>query len=297
MATIDLIPPNANNAVTLYGTASELRSISPDMFGFGFTENADWYRTSDSKTDIDERVSADGGFDIDRDWRTSLAVSVSGWYRGKTRSDVRAARNQLALAVAQGRMIVMRFTDEDESTERTLSVRSVTPDDDRGALFFRFAIDAVAPDQKRYSQADDFGPVTGPVSGGGLFFPLGTSPAYWDFGQDGSSGRVEITNYGTADAFPFISVTGGLSGGFIVTDVTTGKQVIFNNLIPDGSIITINQRTGQVLIDGQSDQSGYITSWDFFSIGPGETHIIQFSPVGTSTGAPSATFTFQSAYL
>lgn len=298
MATIDLIPPTETNTVRLYGSYTELRQVSPTIHGFGFSDNADWYATSDSKTDIDERVGADGGFDIDRDWRTSLAVTVSGWYRGPDRASVRAAMNTIKKAVAQGKMIVLRFTDGDEVTERALSVRKFTPSDSRGGLFFLFDVDMEAPDPLLYGSEVIYPPAGVPVSGGGLLFPLGTTPtAYWDFGADGTSGRAQVTNEGTAEAFPFITVTGGLSDGFVIADVTTGQQVTFLRTVLAGSTVTINQRTGQALLDGQNDVSGDIVSWDFFSIPPGETHVLQFSPLGTVTGTPQATFSIQPAYL
>lgn len=298
MATIDLIPPIVDNAVRLYGTYTELRLVSPTIHGFGFSDNGDWYTTSDSKTDIDERIGADGGFDIDTDWRTSLAVSVSGWYRGPDRKSVRAARNTIKKAVAQGKMIVLRFTDEDEVTERTLSVRSFVPSDPRGGLSFTFELDMVAADPLLYGSAVTYPPLDIPTSGGGLLWPLGTTPtAYWDFGADGTSGRQEVTNDGTAEAFPFIQVTGGLSGGFVIADITSGQQVIFLREIPVGSTVTINQRTGQALLNGQNDVSGNIVSWDFFAIPAESSHVLQFSPIGTVTGTPQATVTLQSAYL
>lgn len=307
MPSIDLIPRNPTDTLRLYGSYTELRLVSPTIHGFGFSDNPDWYSTSDSKTDVDERIGADGGFDVEHDWRTALAVTVTGWYRGPDRASVRAALNTIKKAVARGTMIVLRHTDEDEVTERTLSVRKFTPSDTRGARFFTFTLDLLAPDPLLYGLEQDFPPVGVPASGGGLHFPLGGSAAddavpdparpFWDFGADGTSGRVEITNEGTAPSFPFITVTGGLADGFIIADVTTGQQVVFLRNILPGSVVTINQRTGQALLDGQNDVSDKVVSWDFFSVGPGETHVIQFSPLGATTGTPQATFSFQPAYL
>jgi hypothetical protein len=296
MSSIDLIPPVTANAVRLYGSYTELREVSPNIFGYGYSDNPDWYAVSDSKSDVDERIGADGGFPVEHDWRSSLAVSIKGWYRGPDRSQVRLAQNVLKRAVAQGSMITLRHTDEDEVTERVLSVRRFTPSDTRGERYFTFVLDLLAPDPLLYGALVTLPPVGVPSSGGGLVFPLGTTPgAYWDFGPDGTSGRREITNNGTAEAFPDITVTGGLELGFLITDVTTGQQVIFMRPIPLGSTVTINQRTGQALLDGQNDVSGSVTSWDYFSIPPGETHVIQFSPLGTTTGTPQATFAIQPA--
>jgi hypothetical protein len=120
---------------------------------------------------------------------------------------------------------------------------------------------------------------------------------YWDWGFDGSTGRVTVTNDGTTETFPDIRVSGGLTGGFIITDITSGRVVSLARNIPLGSYVSINQRTGSVTIDGQSDISGFLTSYGFFSIGPGETHVIQFSPIGTVIGDPIMTLTIQDGYL
>jgi phage-related protein len=114
---------------------------------------------------------------------------------------------------------------------------------------------------------------------------LGTNPtAYWDFGADGTTNRLAVTNLGTAESFPLLKVSGGVSSGFVVTDVTTGAVVQFSRLIPVGSQVTVNQRTGRASIDGQSDVSANITIRQFFSIPPGQTHILQFTPLGPSGG-------------
>jgi hypothetical protein len=267
-----------------------------NFYGFAFTTNDDWYSTGDSKSTIDERPEADGAFNILRDWRPSLPITIVGWYRGPDRASVRAARRQLQLAIANGSEVDINFTDEDESTSRGLSIRSMVPGNTSG-LSFPITIDGVALDPTAYGTEETYS--TGvPSSGGGLLFPLGTTPTkYWDFGADGVSGRVTVTNNGTKETYPSLAVSGGVGDGFIVTDVTTGEFVTFSRNIPVGSTVSINQRTGVAVIDGQSDVSGSITTYGFFSIGPGETHVIQFSPLGTVTGTPQFTVTAQDAYL
>lgn len=293
MATLEFSSPTGS--VILAGSPAEMAD-SVNYYGFAFSDNDDWYTIGDSKSDIDERPVSDGAFGILQDWHPSLPVTVNGWYRGPDRRSVRAARRQLALILGQGQNANVRFIDEDEDTNRDVSVRNVDPSAG-SSLFFTFAVDLVALDPVAYGQETDYSTGLG-TSGGGLLFPLGTTPTkYWDFGTDGTSNRVSITNNGTAEMFPEINVTGGLSGGFIITDVTTDQSVVFDRQIPTTSTITINQRTGQATINGQSDVSGYLTSWDFFSIPPGQTHVIQFSAQGAVTGTPMMTLTASDAWL
>lgn len=294
MATITFTS-DTGESLTMAGSPYEMEDPE-NFYGFGFTTNDDWYTISPSKSDAAERPVADGVFGILRDWRSGLPITVVGWYRGPDRASVRAARRYAQRVIGNGHNVDIRFVDEDEDTSRGLSIRGMVPTGNSGK-YFRIEIIGLALDPNAYGTESSYS--TGiPISGGGLLFPLGTNPlAYWDFGADGTSGRVTITNDGTTETYPTIRVTGGLSGGFLIKDVTSGREVRFVRNIPVGSTVTINQRTGAATIDGQSDVSGFIVSFGFFSIGPGETHIIQFSPLGDVTGTPTATLTSQDAYL
>lgn len=293
MALVTMSSPLYGNVV-FAGSPAELEV--PYKYGFGFSNNDDWYTVGNSKSDIDERPVADGAFGILRDWRPGLPVTVVGWYRGPDRASVRAARRLLQKRVGNGLNVNMTFTDEDEITTRGLSIRSMVPGANSG-LYFPITIIGLAIDPVAYGIKRVF--TTGlPVSGGGLLFPLGTTPsAYWDYGADGASGRVSVTNNGTTETYPLLEVTGGLDAGFVITDVTTGEVVTVARNIPLGSKVTINQRTGSVILDGQADISGYLTSYGFFSIGPGETHVIQISALGGFSGTPQLFVTIQDANI
>lgn len=272
--------------------------------GWFFTDLIDWYTVSDSKSDVRERPAAHGAFGIADDWRSSLTVSVSGVYRGSSHEDAVAAATVLGMVLKKNKPTRLTVDDGDVVTSRVVSVRHAPVEDTHGGSIVKFSADMVASDPYRYGpDIEQIADV--PVSGGGLHLPFGTrrsddavdvSTSYWDFGPDGSSGRLSVTNFGTAETFPLLSVTGGLGSGFIITDVTKGQSVRFDRVIPDGSSVTVNQRTGRATIDGQSDVSGFITVRQFFSIGPAETHIIQFSPLGTVTGMPQLTVRTAPAY-
>ncbi|MET4780804.1 hypothetical protein [Glaciihabitans sp. UYNi722] len=262
---------------------------TPSSNGFFFNGLADWYSITSSKSPINERPQSNGAFGVSQDWRTAATISLTCCYLGNSRADVQAAKSQMSAALSSGRPAVMSVTDIDGTTTRVVSIRAVTVDDDFGRLVFDFTIDMIAPDPLRYGL-----PITSssgvPVAGGGLIFPLGSGASYIDFGTGGSSGRISVTNSGTAPVFPPFDVSGGLDGGFVVTDVTLGKSIRFERQIPLGSLVSVNQRTGRATINGPSnDVSGSLTSKDWFSIGPGETHAIQFQPLGAVTGTPMLT--------
>lgn len=264
--------------------------------GFYFTDLIDWYSLSASKSPINQRPQATGGFGVSRDWRESLVFTIKGGFWGASHVDALVARDVLMEAVATGEPVTVRVTDDNGPFSRTVSVRSLVIDDDHGRKTFTFTMDMEAPDPLRYGAVVSL-TTDVPVSGGGLLFPLGTTlTAFWDFGMDGASGRVLASNPGTAPTYSDLSVTGGLELGFIATDRSTGEDVRFDRPIPVGSTVTINQRTGRATIDGQSDVSGFLTRRNFFSVPPGETHQIQFAPLGAITGTPQLTVSTAPAY-
>jgi hypothetical protein len=264
--------------------------------GFFFTDLGDWDAIPDSKSPITERPLSDGAFTNAEDFRQSLAYSIKGAFLGFSRTEVQQAKNLLKASVGR-RPVVVAVTDSDGRFTRLSSIRSVIPDDDHGRFEFTFTIDAVAFDPVKYGDAQSLSAGV-PMSGGGLVFPLGSDDEYWDFGADGSSGRVAVTNPGTANAYPVVSISGGLGEGFISTDVTTGDIVRLDRPIPVGSQVVTNMRTGTAYIDAPgNDVSGFLTQLGFFTIGPGETHVIQLSPLGAVTGEPQMTVTWSPAYL
>lgn len=255
--------------------------------GLYFSDLTDWFSLSDSKSEVHERAQAHGAFGIANDYRQSLAISFKGWCIKPTRLEGIQAKNTLKLALGANRPVLATLDDEDGPTSRMVSIRAVPLPDNRWSKVFTFDVDMIAFDPLAY------GPTvtqqTGPaVSGGGLLFPLGTTPAkYWDFGTDGTSGRIIVTNNGTAPTWPQLRALGGMGLGFIATDVDTAQVVRFDRAIPEDSMVTIDQRTGTASIDGASnDVTGFLTLRDFFSIPPGASHQIQFSVLGSASGTP-----------
>lgn len=266
-------------------------------FGWFFRDLVDWYTTPDSKSPLNARAQADGDFGVARDWREGAAISATLLYLGVDHNDAVEALSQFSGVIGLGLPVKVTFDDGGVATSRQVSVRNAKPDDTRGGRNVRWVTDLHAPDPLRYGVP--VAVATGvPVAGGGLIFPFGSGAALLDFGTGGVSGRIAVTNTGKAPVFPSFDVTGGLGGGFVVTDVTTNQVVRLDRQIPDGSTIFVNQRTGRVYIDNPTnDVSGALSSRDWFQIGPGETHFIQFQPLGAVTGVPTLTVRTPPAYF
>jgi hypothetical protein len=258
-----------------------------------------WWDGAPVKTRLNDRPQADGYFQVAQSYRAGRVITVEGSYVGQDMTDTYAAIMSLRALQATGVPSVFRVTEPYWTLKATALLTGAPELPNRlFSPYFTFKFDVTTFDPNLYGDDEVF--TTGvPMSGGGLLFPLGTTPtAYWDFGADGTSGRVSFTNTGTAITWPSLTAAGGLGAGFTATDVTTGQVVEFDRVIPVGSVVQIDQRTGRAWIDSPSnDVSGWITGRDFFAIGPGETHQIQFAGLGVVTGSPQFSLIAAPAYL
>lgn len=254
-------------------------------FGFYLREKGlvDWYAIPASKTSGAPRPNGHGSFSGGFDFRDAATPSVGGSFVGPSPEAALLAMEDLA-ALAGGDPVRMTVADGLRTTSRDVSIRFVTIPDPEGQSSFDFDIDTLAPDPLRYGAA--VGSSTGvPVSGGGLEFPV-TFPI--TFAAGGADGRVAVANPGTAPAFPVLEVTGGLSGGFSLVEIGTGREIRFERLIPEGSKVTVLPRTGRAYIDAPgNDVSGFLTRSDWFEIPARGSTAIQFLPLGAATGSPT----------
>lgn len=263
--------------------------------GWVFADLVDWYTLPDSKAENIPVPQAHGSFDPGQDWRSAAAISFTAGYIGDSKAECIAAAEEFT---ALGSLVsgpVMRVTDELRATERQVSVRHIGVPDFFGYDQFEvhFAVDVLAPDPIRYGSSVQYS--TGlATAGGGLEYPLHSPSGALYYGANGNLGRVSITNSGTASVWPTVLVSGEFTNGFFIQRLDTGQVVRYDRVVPAGSTLFINFRTGEVLIDGLSDGSTYLTRDEFFAIGPGETVDVQLNAISGSSGSPLATFTVAS---
>lgn len=250
-----------------------------------------WYTLSDSKSEIRERPSADGAFGIDRDWRSGLTLPVTGRFRGSTWPSMLAA---LQAVVAAGAPVTVTVTDDLGVSSRTVNVRRFEPHPMPGAKLCYFDMILFAPDSRRY------GPLVSTstglaVAGTGQPWPQ-VWPAPW--GTGGTDGRITLTNSGSASTAPLLIVTGGLSAGVELVEVTTGAYLRLDRIIPAGSTVYFNTRTSRIYLDSPAnDISGFATrrDWEGFQIPAGGSRVIQFNNPGIASGSPLLTAQYSPA--
>lgn len=268
--------------------------------GFAIASWAGWWDRPAARLQLNDRPQANGSFGVSRVYVAARTVTVEGSWSGSDMASAYAALNQFNGVQSGGVPSPFRVSEPGGVKSITASVATALGPQTLFDPHFDFSFSVVAPDPLKYGE-----PVTVstgvPVQGGGLVWPLGSTPGvYWDWGADGSSGRVTLPNGGTAESWPTVTASGGLGGGFVATAVngSTVRSVRFERVIPDGSLVSIDFRTGRAWIDAPgNDVSGFLTVRDFFSVPAGGLTDIQFAPLGVVSGTPQFTATVSPAFL
>lgn len=255
-----------------------------------------WGDAPSSKATAEARPQAHGSFGTGTNWRGARVVTVEGTYRGATMRDTVQARESIAALQGNGIPSLFTYTDANLGP-RTLNgvviVNGPTAPARLFEPFFKFSFDVLAVDPKKYGT-----PVITtaglPAPGTGVTYPV-TYPV--TYGVTASGGRVTVANPGTAETTPLLEVTGELAGGFSLVELGTGREVRFERVVPAGSTVVVNPRTGRAYIDVPgNDVTGFLTRADWFTVPPGGSTEVQFTAIGGVTGAPMVTARTSPAY-
>lgn len=237
---------------------------------------SDWLGLSDEKLGVRERPQAHGAFDVSRALRTAKPMSFTvGFETYRDQAAIQDAIDELSGLVADG-PVVMRVTTPKGVSERVVTVVKVTDLDAAGLLSGMVAVDVVATDPRRYDVGVQSA-VSGPAQpGGGVVWPL-VWPLVWPGG--GSSGRITLTNTGTAPSAPTFILSGGFDAA-LITCLETGARVGFDRQVPVGSSVVIDTKVRRATIDGQSDVSRWLRYREWELIPAGSSRTYQFDATG-----------------
>lgn len=130
---------------------------------------------------------------------------------------------------------------------------------------------------------------------GGLEFDLFTAGSvdtgYLEFGEAGSTGRVEVANAGTAETWPTFTVAGP-SPAFEILDITSGRRLHYVDEVPAGSSVSLDSATGVVLLDDVADRSGALVRREWTPIPAASVSSYLFMPLGPASPAATLTVTY-----
>lgn len=146
-----------------------------------------------------------------------------------------------------------------------------------------YSVLVVAKDPRKFGDLTSYSTRL-PFSSGGLRFPARFPMRFT--GVSGT-GKISIHNPGNTEAPVWLRIDGPLpAGGHSVTHLGKQRTLTFGTALAlgVGEFVTVDMDRREVLAQGQSARSGYVTSRGWFSLDPGDNEIA-FSSVNYSETA------------
>lgn len=250
-----------------------------------------WYSGPPVRSVVDNRPTANGAFGVSQVFKGARVITQRGTILADSLPDGMDLWSSFAALQADGQPSMFSVTDDLGTRSASVTLAGPPEVSPIVAGYATYILQLVARDPVKYGPGTSV--ATGlPSAGGGLEYNLysGGSGGALYYGANGDLGRVALTNEGTAQVWPSVTVTGTLNSGFYIQCLETGQVVRYDRVVPAGTSVSIDFRTGEVLIDGQSDGSTYLTRDEFFSVDAGGSVTTQFNAISGSSGTPLATF-------
>ena len=270
-----------------------------DGFGaeYRFEKITGWHEPVRVDVDETQRIVSHGQFG-QRGHRTGRLATITGRVYA-ARELMPDAIDRLNAILADGEFGRFEFHDRIQG-ERWARVQ-LGPNAIRGTWdgspTFAYQLELLAPDPYKYGATSTgwTGFATAPV-GTGMVFPLFPN-GVMNFGPLADATQTTVANAGTAEAQVTFVVTspGALSGGFVITDITTGKTVTYAGSIPaDGSLV-LDGSDGTVILNGTSDRLGdtLVQAWPTLSAGASKSFLFERI---SGSGAPILTVSVTSTF-
>lgn len=168
-----------------------------------------------------------------------------------------------------------------------------------GVNMLKFSIGLTAQSPYLYGLESVSGFSNLPATSGGMLFPYrfgddDGSLSSWMWSEDVVSGRVNLSNVGTAPSPVVIRIDGPVVNPQ-VSHVGSGHVVAFDMSLGSGHYVTVNGLTHEILVDGTDPARGRVVRREWSQAESGE-NIWAFSADGYSATA-LMTVSFYPAYL
>lgn len=287
----------SGSSATINLEGLDLNWIDNENTEWGFHNISGWHQGATTIVNQDQRITSHGQF-AQRGRRGGRVFAIDGWVHADIRLRAAVALQRIEATLADGGFGVFTFADDDLG-ERWASVQllDLQLNWNESETFFRYQLQLLAPDPYKYgaTSTDSTGFATAPLDTGMVFplFPNGVM----NFGPLAAATQVTVANAGTAEAQVTFTVTspGADSGGFVITDVTTGKTITYSGIIPaDGSLV-LDGSDGSVTLNGTGDRldDTLVQAWP--TLLPGVTKSFLFERI-SGTGAPILTASVTSTF-
>jgi hypothetical protein len=224
------------------------------------------------------------GIFSERGYKTQRVLTLKGHIETQTRAEAANLCDSLAAIMGDGTLGTFTVNDIDQGTRwvpvQLAGAVEITWD---SGLQVDVTVDMVAPDAYKFGLAASYSTATAAPGGGMDNDPslFNNETDVMDFGEGGTAGTVTIINAGTAPVPAVFTVNGYLpdGGGFTITEVGTGRRLVYSaaNLIEDRIVMDGND--GTVLLNGVSDRSDNLTvrEWPLLTPGP-NTYLFETTP-------------------
>lgn len=264
----------------------DLNNVEDNGLVWEFTSIDGWHDGPSTFVEQDQRISHGQFAQPGR--RGGRTITVRGKLAAEDRALVADGIDRLNALLADGGFGTFEFVDRTQGSRWAMVqlLGAPLPAWSGGPIAF-YQLQLLAPGSYKFgatsSDSTAFG--SAPV-GAGLVFNLFGSPSTLNFGAQGTTGTVTISNDGTAPASVKFTVAGPTPvGGFEIVDVSTGKRITYLGSVPSGSELVLDGATGTVVIDGTADRLGdtIVDAWP--QIPAGGSRDFLFNPLGGSTAA------------
>lgn len=267
-----------------------LVALSPDLvlgetdaFGvrWSLTTFDGWDGSPNPTLDLEQRGRGHGATDSES-FMTARVLTMGGLIHGADRAALEAAFDRLNAAVQLEPFEVLVA---EYGRVRNIMVRrqgAVIPTWHSDKLA-EYSVLVSAKDPRKFGDLASYSTVL-PFSTGGLVRPS-TWPRTWT-GVSGT-GTITVNNPGNTEAPVWLRIDGPLpAGGHSVTHQGKKRTLTFGTTLAlaAGEFLTVDMDRREVLAQGQSPRSGYVTNRGWFSLDPGE-NVISFSSVNYSATA------------
>lgn len=226
-------------------------------------------------------------------------ITVEGYIIGRcTESCVASWSTFKSVLASQGMMLVARLGDVSRQVQ-VLQSASAPMIKWEGVNILRFSLGLTSLSSYLYGLESVSGTSRLPHSSGGMTFPYGfgvdgvlTSPWMWD--EDVVSGRVSLSNPGTAPSPVMIRIDGPVVDPRI-THSGDGHVIAFDMSLGIGHYVTINGMTHEILVDGTDPARGRVVrrEWSQAEVG---RNVWSFT-AGEYSDTARMTVSFYPAYM
>lgn len=168
-----------------------------------------------------------------------------------------------------------------------------------GVNILKFSLGLTSLSPYLYGLEEVSGVTSLPSSSGGMTFPYhfeepGVSLSSWVWSENVISGRVILSNAGTAPGPVMIRIDGPVVNPQIL-HMESGHVMAFNMSLGTGHYVTVNGVTHEILVDGTDPARGRVTRREWSQAEPGQ-NVWAFSASEYSDSA-RMTVSFYPAYL